>query len=437
MIEFCIAIFCIGLMWISSRICSRFSPAQMFTWIWCALIFFVTVVLYNRVKLGYEGLIFILFGCAFMMCGEIVGKLVLKKTTKNTKLLIKRPNTKQMKLFIIAFLSLAIMYPFYMIAINGFDVTSLWSFETLLELNNDMTEERYSGGSQTTVANQILLVFCYIAPLYGGYCYRLIEGKFKVFCLATILPAAIVALTQAVKLGLITSAFMFIIGILLSSESNRLSLKISKTTLLKLGMSSALFIGILVLSIAFRFSDVGVDLLPILSEKFINYAIGSVPCFDNWYTDNTVSFSDLHGGTRTFMGISNILGLEHRVQGLYSEFLFWGKNGIDSSSNVYSSFRALVDDFGTIGSMLYLFLLGFFSCLCKIVISSHRKAWLAEVILGCIYAYVMWSFATSFFTYLSYIASFILLLFILPQTYSIKNIKSANKRYVTYSTPAV
>lgn len=437
MIELFIAIFCIGLMWISSHICSRFSPAQLFTWIWCLLILLVVVVLYGRVKLGYEGLIFILFGCAFMQIGEIVGKDIVKKHIIQRNPENRQPNKKKMKNLVLTFFCLAMVCPFYTIAINGFDLESLLSFESLLELNNDMSEERYSGASQTTLLNQLLLVFCYLAPLYGGYCYRLVSGKLKILCLATVLPAAIVALTQAVKLGLITSVFMFSIGILISSLANHLSLKMSRASLVKVVLGTVLVVAIIITSMAFRFSEVGLNLFPILSEKFISYAIGSVPCFDNWYASNTDSFASLQGGTRTFMGISNALGLEQRVQGMYSEYVSWGKNGIDGSSNVYSSFRALVDDFGTIGSMLFLLLLGIFSSLCRVVVVSNRKAWIAEVVLGFIYAYVMWSFATSFFTYLSYILSIFLLLFILPHTYISKNTKSVVNRYDAYSAPVI
>lgn len=62
---------------------------------------------------------------------------------------------------------------------------------------------------------------------------------------------------------------------------------------------------------------------------------------------------DYSFGAMTFLGISNVLGVVQRVQGVYTALL-------GTSSNVYTVFRGIVEDFGIIGGIIFISLQGFF-----------------------------------------------------------------------------
>ena len=130
-----------------------------------------------------------------------------------------------------------------------------------------------------------------------------------------------------------------------------------------------------------------------------------------WYT--TYTPAELAWGSKSFMGISNLLGIEERVQGIYPEYLNIGKNGFYGISNVYTIFRPLVEDVGEVGTMIVMFFMGFISNYSFKNIITHRFLFINQVVVIAIFAYLMWSFVASFYAYTSYLAMFFLIYFIL------------------------
>ena len=141
-----------------------------------------------------------------------------------------------------------------------------------------------------------------------------------------------------------------------------------------------------------------------ICEKFVAYSLGHMHCVDMWYTSYTPT--DLAWGSKTFMGISNLLGIEDRVQGLYPEYLNIGKNGFYGISNIYTSFRPLVEDFGEVGAMIIMFGMGAAANMSLKALKAHQNMFLNQTLLVALYGYVMWSFAASFYMYTSYLAMF-------------------------------
>jgi len=160
----------------------------------------------------------------------------------------------------------------------------------------------------------------------------------------------------------------------------------------------------------FRTGEVSEKTILEISEKFGTYALGHFHCFDIWFTSyEPTSYSF---GTKTFMGISNILGLEDRTQGIYAEFMQVGKNGYYGISNVFTSFRPLIEDFGEAGSIAIMFVMGFFSKMSLKCLTGNVNVFLNQTILSAIYSYLLLSFAASFFTYTSYLAMFFIAYFL-------------------------
>ena len=89
-----------------------------------------------------------------------------------------------------------------------------------------------------------------------------------------------------------------------------------------------------------------------------------------------------------------------------------GKNGYHGISNVFTAFRPLVEDFGEAGSYAVMFFLGFLSKLSLKNLTVGRMVFLNQTVLSAVYAYLIWSFAASFFAYTSYLAMFFLSYFL-------------------------
>ena len=112
------------------------------------------------------------------------------------------------------------------------------------------------------------------------------------------------------------------------------------------------------------------------------------------------------------MGISNVLGIEDRTQGVYAEFHQIGQNGYYGISNIFTIFRSLIEDFGEAGTMLFMLMLGVVTTISHKNLLCRNLIFLNQVCVSAAYAYLMWSFATSFFAYTSYLAMFFLAYFL-------------------------
>ena len=160
----------------------------------------------------------------------------------------------------------------------------------------------------------------------------------------------------------------------------------------------------------FRYGEINDKTIIETSQKFVTYALGHMHNVDIWYT--TYMPTDLTWGSKTFMGISNLLGIEERIQGIYHEFLNVGKNGFYGISNTFTIFRPLTEDFGEVGAMIFMFLMGLVANMSLKALITHRSVYLNQMLLVAIYAYLMWGFSASFYAYTSFLAMFFVIYFI-------------------------
>lgn len=125
-----------------------------------------------------------------------------------------------------------------------------------------------------------------------------------------------------------------------------------------------------------------------------------------WHKDG------LKYGVMTFMGIANAIGLSERKIGLYRDFVYFGRLDKTMRSNVYSLFRLLIEDFGIIGALVFMLVLGFASAKAVLFIKQRKWIFISQAFLVAIYCLIMWSFATSIWAYTSIICAYGLAFFI-------------------------
>ena len=397
------------LAWVGLRLLKPFSPAWMFTLIWTSQLLFAGIVLDNYIKFSYYGLLYILLLNFFFVLGAII--LPMKSTNQQTQ---RNLANKRVKKILVVLFFFALGNPIMAILQNGFDLTSFFSIESMLEMGSEMSESRYAETQNVTFLSQILLVFMYLAALYGGYCFALYKNRF--LCILNIFPSIVVALTQGVKMAVMTSLFLFLIGFIVSTISNGIKIQINKRKILYSAIGTLTFSLLLYFTMMVRIGKIDDEAITIVNQKIASYTIGHLPCFDIWFSKNELS--NKHYGTRTFYAISNTLGIEKREQGIYQDRVYFGKDDFEGESNVYTTFRPLVEDFGIVGGLIFIFCLGYFASLCIMNIQRWKKAYLSEAMLCSIYAYVLWSYVTSFYAYLSYIVAFFIFYILLHYTYT-------------------
>ena len=386
----------------------QLEPAGVFAAMWIVLI---TIILLcqNFVIIRYYGLLFILMCVISFTMGTIFCDVCYTPSEQQKKILTFHSHSA--KIILVVLLIIAFFNPIYTLYLHGFSLTSLLSTAALLYMNNEMALDRYYGDNAYSVVNQLFLVFSYTAPLIGGFCYRLIDKWGKIVSVTTILPGIFTALTQSMKMGMITSIILWFAGFLVCSFSYRLSLEIKLKKVLITAAIVGGLLSILFISMILRTGEISERIIEDITNKFFTYSLGYVPCFDIWYTSNEPT--EYTYGGKTLFGITNFLGIMERQQGIYDQWIPFGKNGFKGESNVYTVFRMLIEDFGPVFSCIFMTGLGFLSKLSLKNLLIRNAVPFNQIIIIAVYAFIFWSFVTSFFAYTSYLVMFVFALFIL------------------------
>lgn len=401
------SILTIAVLLLSWKYILRLEPAGIFAMLWIFMAVSV-LLLQEYIDLNFEGCSFVMTGVLFFVAGTIFSDYFYHPTPSDTRIELKKQWVTPLLLILLAG---AMVNPIYSIFLNGFTLRALLDMRELLEMNKEIAISRYSGNEVYSVFNQFFLIFSYAAPVIGGFCYRLVGKWEKVLCVITLIPCTFIALTQSLKMGMIASFILFFGAYITSSYTYGLPIRLKAKFVVRLALIVAGFIGTLFVSMVFRTGEVSEKAILEVSGTLVSYAVGHMHSVDVWYT--TYQPTDLTWGSHTFFGISNLLGLAERVQGIYPEFMNIGKNGFFGISNTFTIFRPLTEDFSETGAMVFVFLLGVAGNMALKAVIMHRSVVFCQVVLVALYAYLMWSFSASFYAYTTYLTMFALVFVLL------------------------
>ena len=289
----------------------------------------------------------------------------------------------------------------YQISLYGFHLSSFTSLDTLAKMNNTVAVARYSGNGVVNGLTQILLIFVYAAPACGGFAFvHAGRTSQKLWATAAMLPSILMVLFTNTKAVLIGAAIIWISTYLISyflkyKHSPVIKLKI---LLLVLGIF-ALFFGFLFFSMTLRMGEISARTIGMAQRKLSIYAFGSVQSFD-WWCANAYD-TNYRFGTATYLGIANMLGLAQKTQGVYTSYM-------GTSSNVFTTFRGVIEDFGFVLGILYLsakaMLCGW--CFSRIRCSEKIPLFSVAFLMAEMF-FLIYGFIISTWTYMSYILAVI------------------------------
>lgn len=387
-----------------------FNPAAFFTYFWALQICIILLGWSNYLYFRYTGIIYILIAITSFDVGYLITQ---QNKTTNWKSKMKITyNLKYCKKIYITILITAIIGIFYNMSRNGFSLSSLFSLESFLEMSNQNSVNRYNGeAASRTIFDSLFDVNGYACPLIGGLSYHLFQGKKKVVSFLGFFPSVLEGFVQGAKMGIITGAIMWIIGYMIVSQlfDVQIKLKIKHVIGIILGVFS--FFLLLFITMMFRYGDLNIDTFNIITGKIISYSLGHLPAFDLWYDGLNDDISNYTFGGRTFNGITNPLGILQREGGVFEDPVEISPFG--DSTNVFTAFRFFIEDFGVVGSLLYLLIIGFICGSIYVQYQMKRNIVLNVTLLSMIYFYIAWSFGTSIFAYTSYLALIIYIYIIL------------------------
>lgn len=343
----------------------------------------------------------------YSLCIAFAGGYLLPKQKEYSQV-YNCINLKKLKIILFCSIVLGIANFITQLSFYGFSWKDLFSLSSLLALNNAIAVERYTNNTSPGMLSQLLLPFVYLSPLLGGYLFPLVSNKKdKLLSFLSLAPCFLILLILNTKAVLISSFILWISAYTVSYyKNNGQYIYINKSSILKYSIMFVCLLGILFASMMFRIGRFDVDTFFVVKHKFASYAIGHMGAFDSWFSNYRID-EPLHFGTMTFLAISNLLGLETKVQGVFIDYFYAG----DISTNVYTAFRPLILDAGIVGSILVSFLVGIIirKCISNINTKSIVFGALDEVILISIYTYTLYSFIISIFSYTCYIIMWILM----------------------------
>jgi len=298
----------------------------------------------------------------------------------------------------------------YSIISKGFNLIALLDFQSALDMSHQNSVDRYSGDEGGGILTKLLGVNEMATTVIGGFLLSILKKKKRFLSYFAILPPIISGLAQGAKMGIITGIFLFITGMIVGYQLLNREFKINFKTVILFIFLIIAFLALMIVVMMFRIGKFDIDTMFVVFGKATSYALAHLPAFDIWFNSHEESLFSLTMGGKTFFGVTNFLGILQRQQGLFETMTTVSTDG--SVTNVYSYFRIMVEDFGTFGSLFFLFIMG---SICRIIYDNFlqkHNIYINSVFLCGIYFFIFWSFVTSVFVYTTYIALMFCLYFI-------------------------
>lgn len=289
----------------------------------------------------------------------------------------------------------------------GVSVSDLTDISRLVVVSNQMYVARYgdTAAASPPLTAQALLPFVYLAPVLGGIVFVIRrERRWKLAALLTLLPAIAVTVLQTTKAAVLFSASLW----LCSYFATRLrigQLRVYTRGHLILaailgGITTVFFFGI---GLA-RMAATDTSLAAIVRVKLVTAAFGHMSVFSTWLTEHWAQSFSPTLGTFTFAGPLELLGLQKRVPGIFGNVveLIAGE-----TSNIYTGFRPLIEDFSIPGALAVLAILGLVSGTAYRGVTRGNAGWVPVLIAG--YMTILWTPITWFWIYNSLTATIVII----------------------------
>lgn len=400
---------------------SWYAPASIFALLWAGFIV-LPAVMVPTAPLNVSSLLYIFLAAMVFACGiaPFLGRVPLPPTNHRDS----ASATFGTRTIWTCFVALTLAS---ISSTAGTLLTQGFSWEDLL-LNTLATSSKFAGMRYaeeltSTYFIQASLLTNYVASALGGFLFAVqTQTRVRGFVAVTaFLPAVLIMITQSAKGGLFLSIAYFwgamnlcrVIGgnnVLVTKHGLKLFFKISILLIPLIGFSF--------LARGISESDGLGEVAELLHKYFASYFFGHLYAFSDWFSSYLgcgSSFqylpNDMRFGLYTFNGLFNVFGNPDPLpQGVYDEYYV-----IDGvlSGNIYTWFRGLLMDFGFVGSLIFMLILGFFSHLVYVKLINSIRPHAMYAIYVHMTGFFVHSFLASVFMYNSTYATLILLWLVL------------------------
>jgi oligosaccharide repeat unit polymerase len=269
---------------------------------------------------------------------------------------------------------------------NGFDLNSL--IFNLMETSGQYAAMRGAGNLEYNLWGVLSIFFTYATPILGGLIYQQQQKSIKKWTVMFIafIPSLYYMVSQSAKLIVFYSIGFYYASVLLKKiYMNKLDL-FNRSLVLKMIGYSLLLLPLVSISFLSRqgFSkfESTKDLVNIISYSGNSYALGELYAFSDFFSNYLGVNSQLtyiHDynsyGYYTFTSIMNVLiGNKYFPPGTYEDGYYYKEL---FATNIYTIFRGLIYDFGSIGTICFMFVSGLVAHAFFYRLLKSRSSWVA------------------------------------------------------------
>lgn len=282
---------------------------------------------------------------------------------------------------------------------QGFSVWQIMS--NVSEVSRGYASMLYGGGLTATIFKPLYLILIYPVTAIGGLLSAMTRDSRRMYIVAALIPSFFILLVQSVKGTFVVCVFIVIGSIFLIKSYRGREIRIGGREVLYLVGSGLGVFTFAVISFYLRGFIQGSDSFERVLFYFRNYAAGHVYAFSDWFSNRYFSESlmsydqpNLELGFYTFMAAFRMLGDDRPVPfGLYTEYFNY--NGL-FETNLYTIFRGLLSDFGVMGSLAVVAVMGYIFNFCYYRVRMARvSCFLAPVyILSVVMLYQSYTVST-------------------------------------------
>jgi oligosaccharide repeat unit polymerase len=278
---------------------------------------------------------------------------------------------------------------------SGLALSDIFDLQKLVVATNQAYVTRTADAPPPPFVSQMLLPFVFLAPAIGGIFFELRKGFFsKLLALSVFIPAVAVTILQTTK-----AAVLFAIVLWLSSYFAT-RLRFGKLSVFTKGhLIVAAVVGVAISTLFFatslaRMASTDTALLDVVTVKLVTAALGHMTVFSQWLTEYWNAPFKPSLGTVTFAGPLEMLGFGKRIPGLFESVvdLVAGE-----TSNIYTAFRPLIQDYTIPGALAALALIGFVGGVGFRLVAAGR--WSGAPLLLIAYVTIFWTPITWFWVY--------------------------------------
>jgi oligosaccharide repeat unit polymerase len=286
---------------------------------------------------------------------------------------------------------------------SGISFADVFDIDKLVVVSNQAYFSHYleTGAAPTPLMSQVLLPFVYLAPAAGGVLFLLRgEIRWKLVALATFLPVIAVTILQTTKAALLFGIILWLSSYFATRlRYGKLAVFTRAHLLVALGVGSIVTFFFFAVGLA-RLASTDITLVSVVLAKLGTAAFGHMTVFSHWLTEYSMQPFAPTLGSVTFSGPLEMLGFGHRIPGLFERIL---ELVAGDTSNIYTGFRPLIQDFTMPGALAFLAIVGVVGGAGFRLVAAGRPSALPLLIMA--YVTIFWTPITWFWIYNSLTAT--------------------------------